>query len=118
MGNFLTKSQRKELLDDLSLEGNRRYADRIRTVLLVDSGETMVDIAHFLFLDEGTVRNWRKRYEEGGIEKLLNDHYVGRVSLLDEQQKGKLVDELSARVFATTKDVVGVVEQHHRISAS
>jgi len=111
MGNFLTKSQSKELLDDLSLEGNRRYADRIRTVLLVDSGETMVDIARFLFLDEGTVRNWRKRYEEGGIEKLLNDHYVGRVSLLDEQQKGKLVDELSARVFATTKDVVGVVEQ-------
>ena len=106
MGNFLTKSQRKELLDDLSLEGNRRYADRIRTVLLVDSGETMVDIARFLFLDEGTVRNWRKRYEEGGIEKLLNDHYVGRVSLLDEQQKGKLVDELSAQVFATTKDVV------------
>ena len=74
MKRFLSKTQRLELLSELKIEDNRRFADRIRTILLVDDGEPMNKIAKFLFLDDGTVRNWKKRYEEGGIEKLLNDH--------------------------------------------
>lgn len=107
---FLTKSQRQELLDELSIESNRRFADRIRTILLIDDGESMADIAKFLFLDEGTTRNWKKRYKTGGIEKLLNDHYVGRVSLIDTEQMSILESHLADRVYSTTKEVVDLVE--------
>ena len=110
MKKFLTKSQRQELLDELSRESNRRYADRIRVILLVDDEEKLVDIARFLFLDEGTVRNWRKRYETGGVEKLLNDHYLGRICLLSDGQVSALVEELSTRVYPTTQAVVEFVE--------
>lgn len=111
MCRFLTKSQRQELLDELSLERNRRYAERIKTILLIDDGKQLTKIAEYLFLDEGTVRNWRKRYEEGGIEKLLNDHYMGRTALLDKEQLGLLEQHLSKRVFATTKEVIDLVEE-------
>ena len=56
MGSFLTKEQREELLSELRLERNRKFADRIRVILLLDTGETSSDIARFLFLDESTVK--------------------------------------------------------------
>ena len=110
MDRFLTKNQRQELLDELSLERSRRHAERIKTILLIDDGEAVSEIAKFLFLDEGTVRNWRRRYEEGGIEKLLNDHYMGRTALLDDEQIASLEEHLSTKVFATTRDVIDLVE--------
>ena len=116
MKRFLRQNQRQELLAELSHENNKRYADRIRVILLVDDGETLVDIARFLFLDEGTVRNWRRRYEEGGIEKLLNDHYIGRVALLDEQQLAELSEELASQVYPTTKAVIELVEQRFGVT--
>jgi hypothetical protein len=45
MGKFLTKEQRKELLAELQLERYRRYADRIRVILLLDESEKYKDIA-------------------------------------------------------------------------
>jgi transposase len=110
MERFLTRNQRQELLVELSAERNRRFAERLKTILLIDDGKKLTDIAEFLFLDESTVRNWRRRYEEGGIEKLVNDHYMGRVALLDDQQISMLTEELSSKVYPTTQTVVKFVE--------
>ena len=82
MSNFLNKRERSELLSELKLERNRRFAERIKTILLLDKGESVSEIAKFLFLDEGTVRNYSRRFKEGGLEKLVNDHYIGRSSFL------------------------------------
>ena len=40
MEPFLTEEQREELLSELRLERNRKFADRIRVILLLDSGES------------------------------------------------------------------------------
>ncbi len=86
MGNYLTPDQRQELLDELRIEGARKYADRIRVILLLDDGETYKQIARFLFLDESTIANYRKRYKSGGIEELINDFYNGKMALLSEKE--------------------------------
>ena len=70
MKGFLTPEQRSELLHELTVEDKAKYSDRIKTILLLDDGEKYADIAKFLFLDEGTIRNYRKRYVEGGISDL------------------------------------------------
>ena len=75
MISFLTKEQRKELLSELRLEKSRKFADRIRVILLLNKGKPAIKIAEYLFLDETTVRNYEKRYKEGGLEKLVNDYY-------------------------------------------
>ena len=84
--------------------------------MLIDDGETLVDIARFLFLDEGTVRNWRRRYKEGGLEKLVNDHYMGRLAMLDAQQTSDLSEELSSQVYPTTKAIIELVESRYGVT--
>lgn len=76
MKGFLTPEQRSELLHELKVEHHAKYSDRIETILLLDDCEKFADIAKFLFLDEGTIRNYRKRYVEGGILGLVVDTYV------------------------------------------
>ena len=82
MEGFLTEEQKKELLSELRLEKNRKYADRIRVILLLDKGKSATKISEYLFLDEGTVRNYKNRYTEGNLEGLLNDYHTGRSSYL------------------------------------
>jgi len=84
MYKFLDQNQRQELLDELKVERSRRYADRIRVILLLDEGQTYKNISHFLFLDEGTIANYKKRYREGGIEGLILDDYCTKRTKLNE----------------------------------
>ena len=70
MEGFLAKEQKKELLSELRFERNRKYADRIRVILLLDKGKSATKISEYLFLNESTVRNYEKRYKKGGLEEL------------------------------------------------
>jgi hypothetical protein len=77
MKGTLTSAQKSELLKELKLEDKRKYADRFRVILLLDKGWTYSKISEALFLDEGTIANYRKRYTEGGIMSLIIDEYSG-----------------------------------------
>ena len=67
---FLTEPERQELLSELSREREKKYADRIRIILLLDQGEPMVKIAEYFFLTERSISNYRDRYKQGGLEEL------------------------------------------------
>lgn len=116
MGQTLTKKQRNELLAELRIERERKFADRIRVILLIDDGQKYTDIAKFLFLDVKTIQNWKRRYEEGGVEKLVNDHYMGRVGLLNTEQINHLEKSLETKIFATTRRVITFVEKEFGIA--
>jgi DNA-binding NarL/FixJ family response regulator len=60
MYKFLDKIQRQELIDELKTERSRRYAGRIRVILLLDQKWTYKNIAEVLFINEGTIANYRK----------------------------------------------------------
>ena len=111
MEGFLTEEQKKELLSELRLEKNRKYADRIRVILLLNLGESSSDIARFLFLDEGTVRNYKNRYKQGGLKGLLNDYHTGRSSYLSPKEQKKLIVELESKVYPTTKSIISYVKK-------
>ena len=111
MEEFLTKEERSELLEELRLERLRRYADRIRVILLLDEGKTYKDISNFLFLDEGTIANYRKRYKKGGLDMLVNDEYGGRRTKLSEKELKILDGDLQEKVFLTTKSVIAHVKE-------
>ena len=111
MVSFLTKEQREELLLELRFERNRKFTDRIRVILLLDKGKPTIKIAEYLFLDESTVRNYEKRYKEGGLEKLVNDYYMGRSSYLSSEEQSKLIVELESKVYLTTKSIIFYVSK-------
>lgn len=111
MGKFLDKEQKKELLRELNIERSRRYADRIRVILLLDKGWTYKKIAEALFIDEGSIANYRKRYKEGGIEGLIIDDYCTKRTKLTENEEKILSDDVDARIFLSTKEVIAYIKK-------
>ena len=80
MQGFLTPEQRSELLHELKVEHHAKYSDRIKTILLLDDGEKHADIAKFLFLDEGTIRNYQGQPEltlHQYTSKSINPPFLG-----------------------------------------
>ena len=111
MEGFLTEEQKKELLSELRLEKNRKYADRIRVILLLNKGKSAIKISEYLFLDEGTVRNYKNRYKQGSLKELLNDDHTGRSSYLSPKEQKELIVELESKVYPTTKSIISYVKE-------
>lgn len=132
MKGFLSKDQRKELLLELKREDKARFSDRIKVILLLDEGKRYSDIADFLFLDEGTIANYRKRYIEGGIEELVDDHYKGSShkitndELIELQlhlitttyQKTQHICEYVKKKYNTVYSISGMISLLHRMGFS
>lgn len=88
MEHFLTKKERKDLRGQHRLERERRYADRIKALLLWDKGWGFEEISEALLLDETTIRRYRQWYEEEGMERLLNDDCLK--DTIEKQRKSTL----------------------------
>ena len=118
MYKFLDKTQRQELLDELRIERSKRYADRIRVILLLDDNETYKNISKFLFLDEASIANYKKRYREGGIEDLILDNYSTKRTKLTVFEEFQLASDLDNRIFKSTKEVVAHIGKNYKIKFS
>jgi transposase len=78
-------------------EHERRFADRIKTILLLDEGLTYSRIAEILLLDDQTVRNYEQRFLEDGIDGLLSDNHKGGFSKLAPDQEANLKEHIVAK---------------------
>lgn len=115
---FLTPEQRQELLRELRLEDKAKYSDRIKVILLLDDEKTYKEIKEFLFLDEGTIANYRRRYKEGGIEELVSDDYSGRKSKLSEKESLELQEHLIEYLYDNTLDICEYVFKKYHVQYS
>lgn len=118
MGKFLTLKERNELLAELRIERARKYAERIKVILLLDDGKTYRSIADYLFLDEGTIANYRKRYKNGGLEELINDFYNGRRAMLSESELKILTSDLQSQIFLTSSAVIAHIKKKFGVQYS
>ena len=116
MSEFLSEAERKELLSEHRLERDSRYSDRIKAVLLLDDGLSYVEISRVLFLDESSIRRYRKLYESGGIEELLLANWQGAKRKLSEIQERELFEHLNEKLYPTTKSIVGYVYSNYGVS--
>ncbi len=66
MNGFLSVSEIAELKQDHRAERESRYADRIKSILMLNSGLSAQKVAEYLLLDEKTVRSYRERYLADG----------------------------------------------------
>ena len=111
MEQFLTGTERGELLSELSREKEKKYADRICIILLLDQGEPMMRVAEYFFLTERSITNYKNRYKQGGLEKLLNDYHIGRSTYLSPKEQSKSIVELESKVYpTTTRSVISYIK--------
>ncbi len=118
MGKFLSKKQRMDLERSHKVESLSRYADRIKTVLLLDSNWEVKKIAEALLLDPNTIRRYKELYEKGGIERLCSDNYLGRQSNITEEQEEVLDEELRRQIYLCTSEIIGFVKKEFKIEYS
>lgn len=93
----LTDRQRKELRRLLRVGTvEHRVARRANAMLLLDRGMSCEEVASVLFIDDDTVRTWRRQYETSGMDGLRVFDVGGSARELDAGQieaLGKWIDE-------------------------
>ena len=63
MNQPLTSEQREIMIEAHQAERNKRQADRIKTILLLDEGRPYSEITKILLLDDTTIRRYEKEYQ-------------------------------------------------------
>lgn len=68
---FLSNAERSELLR-IARNGleEHRLSRRANAILLLNDGMSFKQVAAALYIDDSTIRAWRKAYEDGGIDAL------------------------------------------------
>lgn len=118
MSGFLSEQERTSLRLQHRCESERRYADRIKALLLWDEGWSFAEISRVLLLDESTIRGYRDMYESDGMERLLNDDWGGSKRRLSEGQEQELVEYLGEHLCSTTSEVCTWVLKHFGVQYS
>src|SRR5208337_2852792 len=101
----LTLDKEKELIALHRKEKNKRYADRIKAILLLDKGYSITETAEILLLDTDTISALVKKFDKGGIDELTTDDYQAYSGRLTDKQESQLKKELTNNLFSTADEV-------------
>lgn len=115
MKNFLSSQERFVLQEAHRAERVKRRADRIKSVLLLDSGWSYEKIAEALFLDDNTVRRYESDYREGGLDLLIEDNYQGRTCKMSVLQEAELRQHLEDNTYGSAKEIVAYIYERFGI---
>ena len=88
-----------------------RVTRRANALVLLDDGWSCVDVARALLLDDDTVRNWRKLYEQRGIEGLTSFDMGGSASRLSKTQEEALTSWISQTLPRSTRQIGAYIEK-------
>ena len=80
-------------------------ARRANAIILLDRGMSCEAIAQVLLIDDDTVRRWHRRYDEGGVEGLVQSNHEGSDCRLSEAQQAELKDWISETLPRSSRDV-------------
>jgi transposase len=114
--HFLDPSSRQALLK-LARSGSVAHdlGRRATALLWLDDGKSCQEISRLLFLDDATIRNWYKHYEQGGIDGLKSLPRGGSEGFLNETQKSELKQWVERELPKTVKLVSHFIKTHFGI---
>jgi len=107
----LSRSQRDAMWRRFKQTDNRRIAERLHAVLLLDSGQNAQRVCSILQIHPNTLKRWVKTFVTGGEEALTTLNYVGGDGTLTVSQQQQLVQWLDAEVRSTAEAVAWVEQQ-------
>lgn len=96
----------------------KRLADRIKAVLMFHFGFTYSQITQALLLDEVTVRRYFTKFQEKGIDGLLEMRYQGGKSNLTLIAEQEIKEFLKTNTKRTAKEITDYVFKNYRVRYS
>jgi len=111
---FLTKRERELLISQHSCEHERKYADRVKSIVLLDEGWSYEQIAKALLINHKTIRRNYEIYITEGIQELLTMNYSGKDSFLTDLQQKELEKHLENNIYLCSMEVVEYVKEKYQ----
>ena len=103
---FLDSESRRDLIE-LTRDGSaaHRLARRANALLLLDDGMSCEAVAKVLYLDDDTIRTWRRLYQEDRIEGLVSFSYEGSACRLTAEQRERLTTWITEALPRTSREI-------------
>lgn len=101
----LTDIERNRLVEIHRNLRDKRVADRIKAIILLDKGYSIQETSKILLIDNDTITKIIKKYLNGGYDELIIDHYKPYSGRLTENQEKELIIDLNAKLFSTALEV-------------
>lgn len=118
MKDFLTEEQIKVLKLTHKTIRDKKLADRIKAILSLNAGFEYSQVAKILLLDEVTLRRYIEKFNEKGINGLLEYHYIGGKSQLNNFQQNELKIYIKNNIQTRAKDIVNYIKKQYGVSYS
>lgn len=93
----------------------KRFADKLKALLLLDKGLSCIEVGEILLLDDDTVRKYRDQYLAQGAESLLGDNNKGSQAYLSMGQLEELDKYLQDNVYSDSKGIKDWIAQNFNI---
>ena len=116
---FLSSSERRTL--EACVRRQREdhgVARRANAILLLDDGESCVQIAKFLYLDDDTIRGWYKTYREAGWDALSIDGWKGGQARMTSVQEAELCAWLDGRFCRSVAPIIAHIAAQYGLEYS
>jgi transposase len=107
----LTRSQRDDLWRRYKQTTERRVAERLHAILLLDEGRSAHDVSTILHLHPKTLKRWITIFATLGVEQLVTFNYVGNTSWMNDAQIQQFSAWLDAQV-RSTKEAIAWAAEH------
>jgi|GraSoi_2013_20cm_1033751.scaffolds.fasta_scaffold13185_2 transposase len=107
----LTRSQRDDLWRRYKQTTDRRIAERLHAILLLDEGRSAHEVSSILHLHPKTLKRWVKIFAATGVEGLTTFNYVGNTPWLTKPQIQQFSTWLDEHVRSTKEAIAWVEEQ-------
>jgi transposase len=115
MANFLTRMEQMILKEAHLAAREKRHADKIKTILLLNDGWSYEQIAKALFLDDATLRRYLKLYQDEGLDALVENRYKGGNAKLNEEQCAQLKAHLKQVIYLSAKPIVAYIHKNFQV---
>jgi transposase len=111
----LNEEQYKDLQQIHDQVREKKYADRIKAVMLLADNYSYDEIARILFIDQSSVRRYEKLFMHG-TDRLLANKYRGRIPNLKPEQIIELREHIESHLYACSKDICKYVQEKYGVN--
>src|ERR1700739_4423021 len=111
-GGFLSAEDRSQLIA-LARDGSAvsRMTRRANAWVLLDDGWSCQQVARALLLNDDTIRDWHKLFEQRGIEGLTSFDVGGSTSFLSAAQEDALKAFVATTLPRSTRQIGAFIER-------
>ena len=107
----LSRTQREDMWRRFKQTDDRRIAERLHAILLLDDGQNAETVSRILHIHPKTLNRWIKTFATGGETALTTFQYVGGDGWLTDVEQHQFTTWLDARVRSTAEAITWVREQ-------